>query len=191
MDFSRPLDDLTLAALKKRCRLTQERVYRDYSRAAWTLGVRLSGCEAQAWDAVQAGFVRAFERIAQLREAAAFGPWLRRLIVNQVMDQHRRGLESLAPDHDLAGDSFPHEACLDLEKALARLAPLDRAVLWLHDVEGLTHAEIAELAGQTASWSKSRLSRTRARVRSWLEPEQNETTDLSLEPIHTTKTRSA
>lgn len=172
MDFSRPLDDLSLAALKKRCRLTQERVYRDYASAAWTLSVRLSGCEAQAWDAVQAGFVRAFERIGQLRDAASFGPWLRRLIANQVMDQHRRAFESL-PEHDeRSTEAGSPEAVIDLEQALARLQPLDRAVLWLHDVEGLTHAEIAELAGQTPSWSKSRLSRTRARMRDWLQADE-------------------
>ena len=184
MDFSRPLDDLSLAALKKRCRKTQERVYRDYASTAWTLGMRLSGCEARAWDAVQAGFVRAFERIGQLRDAGAFGPWLRRLIVNQVMDQHRRGFVALPADHERAADLAAPEVGLDLEQALARLEPLDRAVLWLHDVEGLTHAEIAELAGQTPSWSKSRLSRTRARMRGWLEsdkpkPAESETTELT------------
>lgn len=179
MDFSRPLDDLSLAALEKRCRRTQERVYQDYASAAWTLSLRLSGCEARAWDAVQAGFVRAFERIVQLREPAAFGPWLRRLIVNEVMDQHRRGFETLPPDHDLASEPFPHEACIDLEQALSRLDPLDRTVLWLHDVEGMTHAEIAELVSQTTSWSKSRLSRTRARLRAWLEADASEATEIS------------
>jgi len=59
---------------------------------------------------------------------------------------------------------------MDLERALARLDPLDRTVVWLHDAEGYTHAEIAELAGQTPSWSKTRLSRSRARLRPFLEP---------------------
>jgi RNA polymerase sigma-70 factor (ECF subfamily) len=169
MDFSQPLDELSLAALKKRCPKTQERVYRDYAGAAWTLGMRLSGCEAQAWDAVQAGFVRAFERIGQLRDPAAFGSWLRRLIVNQIMDQHRRRFEALPANHEAAGDEPLFEDGLDLEQALNRLDPMDRSVLWLHDVEGLTHVEIAELARQTPSWSKSRLSRARARVRPLLE----------------------
>jgi RNA polymerase sigma-70 factor (ECF subfamily) len=169
MDLSQPIDEFTLAALKKRCRRTQERVYRDYSSAAWTLGVRLSGCEAQAWDAVQAGFVRAFEKVGQLRDPAAFGPWLRRLIVNQVMDQHRRSLDALPDDFEaVAAEDLP-ERGLDLEQAMARLHVLDRSVLWLHDVEGLTHTEIAELAEQTPSWSKSRLSRARARIRRWLD----------------------
>lgn len=186
MDFSQPLDDLTLVALKKRCRKTQERVYRDYASAAWTLGMRLSGCEARAWDAVQSGFVRAFERIGQLRDARAFGPWLRRLIVNQVMDQHRRGFVALPAEHERAANLAAPEDGLDLEQALARLNPLDRAVIWLHDVEGLTHAEIAELAGQTPSWSKSRLSRTRARVRGWLEPDQPQPAEPETTAMHAT-----
>ncbi|MEE4296146.1 MAG: sigma-70 family RNA polymerase sigma factor [Wenzhouxiangella sp.] len=169
MDFSQPLDELTLAALRKRCRRTQERVYRDYSSAAWTLGLRLSGCEAQAWDAVQAGFVKAFERISQLRNPAAFGPWLRRLIVNQVMDQHRCSLEGLPPGFEAVAEDSALDHGLDLEQALNKLEVPDRSVLWLHDVEGLTHAEIADLAGQTVSWSKSRLSRARAKIRKWLD----------------------
>ncbi len=177
MDFSQPLDELTLAALRKRCRRAQERVYRDYSSAAWTLGMRLSGCEAQAWDAVQASFVRAFDKINQLRNPATFGPWLRRLIVNQVMDQHRRSLDALPPDFEAVSEGSATEHGLDLDQALNRLDLLDRSVLWLHDVEGLTHAEIAELAGQTASWSKSRLSRARAKIRKWLDAYRPEPTE--------------
>jgi len=171
MNFSTPIDEISLAALKRDCRRTQERVYRSYSTPAWNLALRLSGCEAQAWDAVQSGFVRAFERVGQLREPERFGPWLKRIIVNQVMDQHRQRFEALpegAEDEDF--ESPRHDQRMDLERALARLDPLDRTVVWLHDAEGYTHAEIAELAGQTPSWSKTRLSRSRARLRPFLEP---------------------
>jgi len=177
MDFSTPLDDISLAALKKDCRRTQEKVYRMFSPAAWTLAVRLSGCEAQAWDAVQAGFVRAFERVGQLRQADRFGAWLKRIVVNQVMDLNRRRFEAL-PENDGGSETtkpFNHDI-LDLEKALDRLDSMDRTVLWLHDAEGMTHAEIAELAGQTVSWSKSRLVRARARIRPFLE-------DAGREPV--------
>jgi RNA polymerase sigma factor (sigma-70 family) len=172
MNFSSGIDDISLAALKKACRATQERVYRAYAQPAWTLAVRLSGCEARAWDAVQSGFVRAFDRVSQLRQAERFGPWLRRIIVNQVMDQMRDRFEPIeaAGDEQATSDPAPGHA-LDLERALARLSPADRSVLWLHDAEGLTHGEIAELAGQSLSWSKSRLSRARARIRPLLESE--------------------
>ena len=170
MDFSTPIDDLSLAALKKDCRRTQERVYRMFAPAAWTLAVRLSGCEARAWDAVQSGFVRAFERAGQVRQADRFGAWLKRIIVNQVLDQHRQRLDPLEADFSDASTVTPdHVGQIDLERALERLRPLDRVVLWLHDAEGLTHGEIAGLADQTVSWSKSRLSRARARIRPFLE----------------------
>jgi RNA polymerase sigma-70 factor (ECF subfamily) len=170
MDFSTPLDDITLAALKRDCRRTQESVYRRFSPAAWTLAVRLTGCEALAWDAVQAGFVRAFERAGQVRQGQRFGAWLRRIIVNQVMDQHRRRLTALdESDDEPIIEARDHDGCIDLARALDRLDPVDRMVLWLHDAEGMTHTEIAELGGQSLSWSKSRLSRARARIRPFLE----------------------
>jgi RNA polymerase sigma-70 factor (ECF subfamily) len=172
MNFSTPIDEVSLAALKRDCRRTQERVYRAYSTAAWTLALRLSGCESLAWDAVQAGFVRAFEKAPQLRDAERFGAWLKRIIFNQVMDQHRQRFETLADgDEDDGVESPRHAQCMDLERALARLDPLDRTVVWLHDAEGYTHAEIAELAGHTPSWSKTRLSRARARLRPFLDSE--------------------
>ena len=48
---------------------------------------------------------------------------------------------------------------IDLSRALATLAPRTRAVVWLHDVEGLTHEEIARGFGRTVSYSKSQLAR--------------------------------
>jgi RNA polymerase sigma-70 factor (ECF subfamily) len=169
MDFSTPIDDLTLAALKRDCRRTQEKVYRSYSRPAWTLAVRLSGSEATAWDAVQNGFIKAFEKIAQLERADRFGAWLRRIVVNQVMDAGRRSMDGL-PEHFEPVEASPdHDGALDLMRALRRLDRLDRAVLWLHDVEGLTHGEIAETLDQSVPWSKTRLSRARAKARQWLQ----------------------
>jgi RNA polymerase sigma-70 factor (ECF subfamily) len=170
MDFSTPIDDVTLAALKRDCRRTQEKVYRAYSRPAWTLAVRLSGNEANAWDAVQSGFVKAFEKIAQLERADRFGAWLRRIVVHQVIDTGRRRLDPLPEGLEFGEDAPDHDGAVDLLRAVAKLEPIDRAVLWLHDVEGLTHAEIAETLEQSVPWSKTRLSRARARARQLLHP---------------------
>jgi RNA polymerase sigma-70 factor (ECF subfamily) len=41
-------------------------------------------------------------------------------------------------------------------------------VLWLYDVEGMTHAEIAAALNRSVPWSKTRLSRARARMRALL-----------------------
>ncbi|HET9514682.1 MAG TPA: sigma-70 family RNA polymerase sigma factor, partial [Gemmatimonadales bacterium] len=57
---------------------------------------------------------------------------------------------------------------MDLEAALERLSDTARAVVWLHDVEGYTHEEIANLMGKTVSFSKSQLARAHTRLRRWL-----------------------
>jgi len=57
---------------------------------------------------------------------------------------------------------------LDLDAALANLPSVARTVVWLHDVEGFTHKEIAVLMGRTESFSKSQLSRAYQRLRPML-----------------------
>ena len=59
---------------------------------------------------------------------------------------------------------------LDVERALALLSPTARAVVWLYDVEGYSHEEIAQSFGRSISFSKSQLARAHARLREWFEP---------------------
>jgi RNA polymerase sigma-70 factor (ECF subfamily) len=77
-----------------------------------------------------------------------------------------REWEPLEDDVGGAGEDVPLR--LDLEAALGRLPERSRAVVWLHDVEGYTHEEIAELMGMTTSFSKSQLARAHDRLRRWL-----------------------
>ena len=51
---------------------------------------------------------------------------------------------------------------------MTRLSDTARAVVWLHDVEGYTHDEIARMMDRTVSFSKSQLARAHARLRGWL-----------------------
>ena len=57
---------------------------------------------------------------------------------------------------------------MDREAARERLGETSRAVVWLHDVEGYTHEEIAGMMGKTVSFSKSQLARAHTRLRRWL-----------------------
>ncbi len=54
---------------------------------------------------------------------------------------------------------------IDLDRALARLSPVTRTVVWLYDVEGWSHEEIARSFERTVSFSKSQLARGHARLR--------------------------
>lgn len=54
---------------------------------------------------------------------------------------------------------------IDLDRALAKLSPVTRSVVWLYDVEGWSHDEIARAFDRTVSFSKSQLARGHARLR--------------------------
>ena len=58
---------------------------------------------------------------------------------------------------------------VDLERALESLPESARIVVWLYDVEGMSHQEIADLFGRSVSFSKSRLARAHQSRRVWLE----------------------
>jgi RNA polymerase sigma-70 factor (ECF subfamily) len=88
-------------------------------------------------------------------------PWHRGL---EWLDQDPGGADRLPAS---AGDpAAPFDAAL--ERALMRLPALSRAVVWLHDVEGFTHADIGFALGRTPSFSKSQLARAHRRLRELL-----------------------
>ena len=84
--------------------------------------------------------------------------------VNWTVD---RDTDELVDDIAHAGKDSP-ALRMDLEAALERLGDTSRAVVWLHDVEGYTHDEIANMMGKTVSFSKSQLARAHTRLRRWL-----------------------
>ena len=63
---------------------------------------------------------------------------------------------------------------LALEAALAKISSTARTVVWLHDVEGYTHKEIARLMGKSTSFSKSQLARAHERLKGYLDDERTE-----------------
>jgi RNA polymerase sigma-70 factor (ECF subfamily) len=88
-------------------------------------------------------------------------PWHRGL---EWLDKDPGGADRL-PGREGSADA-PMDAAL--ERALMTLPALSRAVVWLHDVEGYTHADIGFALGRTPSFSKSQLARAHRRLRGLL-----------------------
>jgi RNA polymerase sigma-70 factor (ECF subfamily) len=147
-----------------------EKIYRKFHTPAFTVAVRICKCRELAQDVTQEAFIRALKRMHQIRGDSPFWGWLRRVIVNHAISELRKlprhdavELEDYMAPSDGDQDRLGH--CMDLEQALGQLSDEDRMVVWLHDVEGYKHREIAQLAGKTESYSKTRLNRARARLR--------------------------
>jgi len=159
-----------------------EAIYRAFELPVRTLARRLVPRRAAADDLTQDVFVEVLTRLSQFDGRGSFAGWLRAITVNRCLMHLRspwqRARRALDPEDEQAwadpGAEHPvkdRSRLLDLERALARLGPTPRVVVWLHDVEGYTHAEIGALFGATASFSKSQLARAHERLRSLLEPD--------------------
>jgi RNA polymerase sigma-70 factor, ECF subfamily len=144
-----------------------------HSASLYRLALTLTREPATAEELVQETFLRALERGDQLRDPAAAGAWLRRVLHNLAVDRLRRTSRELLVDEveerwredaytvDAAAVVARAETRDELEDALVHL-PFDyRAAVLLHDVEGWTVREIAQAAGVGLAAAKQRLRRGR------------------------------
>jgi RNA polymerase sigma-70 factor (ECF subfamily) len=155
-------------------------IYQAFSSPVYSLAARMTGSRSAAEDILQDCFLEVMKGLPGFRGDAALGTWIRRIAVSRSLMYLRTAWRRRATlFRDLARDDgtdweppAPRPADLgtnlDLEQALARLSDVSRIVVLLHDVEGYTHAEIAALMGLSESFSKSQLSRARARLRGFL-----------------------
>ncbi|HTT43643.1 MAG TPA: sigma-70 family RNA polymerase sigma factor [Steroidobacteraceae bacterium] len=161
-----------------------EALYRAVAPATLTLIRRLVGQRTLAEDLFQDTMMIMFERLPQFRAEAPLGAWLRQIALSRCLmylrSPWRRARLCLEPIDTavtaevaaLVTPSYRSEL-IDLERALASLAPTARAVVWLYEVEGYSHQEIAQAFGRSISFSKSQLARAHARLRHCLQPEEH------------------
>jgi RNA polymerase sigma-70 factor (ECF subfamily) len=156
-----------------------EALYHAHADAIYALCRRMVADEREARDLVQDVFVRAWERLTTFRGQSALATWLHRLAVNVALEQLRRTRRDAARLIEGDGEVLDaagarHEAAradvrMDLDAALTRLPPGARTVFVLHDVEGYSHEEIAELTGIAAGTSRVQLFRARRTLMRFLD----------------------
>jgi RNA polymerase sigma-70 factor (ECF subfamily) len=158
-----------------------EIIYRAFATPVYSICLRFTRIPANAEDLVQETFIEIMRSIANFRGEAALGSWIRRIAVTKSLMFLRSAWtarsQTLAEGFDdvTAGDNLSHgisrhpDDAIDLDAALANLPDVSRTVVWLHDVEGFTHKEIASFMGKTESFSKSQLSRAYQRLKPMLD----------------------
>lgn len=170
--FQIDLPDTVLARARRGELAALEAIYRLFERPAYTLALRVTAHREDAREVVHDAMLRMFERIAQFRSDAPFWAWLRQIVVNEALMRLRRNRGIHLDELDEAAEPICNApapwqgvASRELETALEQLPALTRSVVWLYHVEGYTHPEIAELTGNTVSFSKSQLARGTQRLR--------------------------
>jgi RNA polymerase sigma factor (sigma-70 family) len=121
-------------------------------------------------DATQETLIVVLRRLGSLREPAALFGWVRTIAIREAVRVARsasRATPADLPDLPAPGDP---ELAADIADVLARLAPEQRAVLVLRDVEGFDEQRASELLEIPAGTVRSRLFRARNSFRkAWTE----------------------
>ena len=172
--FEIELDDLTLARARRGDLDACESIFRKFNQPAYSVAYRVCQCRELAQEITQEAFITVFRKLGQFRGDAPFWGWLRRVVVNHAISSLRKAPKAdpveLQDFHGKAESASDQVGlAMDLESALAVLGAKDRTIVWLHDVEGYNHREIADLFGKTESFSKTRLSRARSQLRDLLD----------------------
>lgn len=145
-----------------------------YDRTARTLRAylsRVTGDSALADDLLQESYYRFLRAKGDYTSEAHRRNALFRIATNLIHDSRRRARSApvaVAPDQDRlaahAGTAEAAERSADLRRAMARLKPRERELLWLAYAQGSSHREIAESLGLRAGSIKPLLHRARKRL---------------------------
>lgn len=141
---------------------------------------RITGNDMDAEDVLQESFVNAFRNLKSYKGTAAFGSWLKRIVVNNAINlvkKRRFEFESVdhQPDVEMLTDKiedsdFSYEVSR-VKEGIAKLPDGYRVVITLYLLEGFDHKEIAEVLGVTESTSKSQYNRAKKKLREILDNE--------------------
>ncbi len=161
--------------------LAHGELYQMFSQAVLTLARGFCKNQSSAEDVVHNTFVKLIDKISTFEYRAPFGMWLRQIAVTESLMYLRKQKKhswvstdeySFFETSDDAVESLPFSAqeSVDFTEAQGLKRQLSdvmrdlpehvRLILWMKEVEGYTHAEIAEMVGKTASYSKSVVARS-------------------------------
>jgi len=164
---------------------------RPYERRVYVMALSFLRNEADAEDAAQEAFLKAFRNLASFRGEAKFGTWLVSITLNEARSRIRHRdtikMESLDEPPDDEGPISPallrdwreipsevlerKEVSLLLHQAVTALPPIYREVFTLRDVEGMSVNEAAGALDISIASVKVRLHRARMMLQKTLAPQ--------------------
>jgi RNA polymerase sigma-70 factor (ECF subfamily) len=156
-----------------------EALYREYSGRVYSLCLRKTNDVGDAEDLTQEVFLQVYRKVNSLRDEVAFKSWLFRVTMNIILMHFRKRRHWASSLYFLDNETSPIldvsktlicPACepaerIALARAIGGLPKCRRTVLVLHDIEGMSHREIAESLGVSLNTAKSNLCRARRQLR--------------------------
>jgi RNA polymerase sigma-70 factor (ECF subfamily) len=174
------------AALAERARNGDERAFeelvRQYQGLAFRTAYLLTGSSADAEEAAQAGFLKAWAALPRFRRGSEFRPWLLRIVANEAHNRRRstsrrEALSRRIVAQDASGGAVPSPEAVALVEerrhshleAVNRLDERDRDVIACRYFLELSEQETADVLGVRRGTVKSRTARALERLRGEVE----------------------
>ena len=144
----------------------------------------------EAREAVQDTFIRAYEQLADFRDGADFGTWLRAICRFMVLTRIRNAIRERAHKNNYAtqidllvlkhceegADETTSDTLAHLRSCLEQLGDASRTLVNDRYAAGMNSRELAEKTGRTVTWVTSTLSRVRKTLRNCIEAKKEEET---------------
>ncbi|WP_299676720.1 RNA polymerase sigma factor [uncultured Tenacibaculum sp.] len=173
--------DILIYQCKKGNRKAQMHIYDKYCNAMFTVACRYLPDE-EAKDAMQEGFLKAFLNIQTFKKDKTFGAWLKRIIINQCIDQLKKKKIKTSFIEEVQLEIVDDEDWLfdtqitkqEILQAIDQLSEKYQLVVKLYLLEGYDHSEISQILGIEVKTSRTQLRRGKLQLRELLKKHFNE-----------------
>ncbi len=168
--FDLTIDEVTFKAACKNKTAAQKRIYEMFSSSVYTLVYRITGNQADALDISQEVFIKVLTKLNQSKSPKLLGFWIRKIAINTAITFVKKNARLVTNINfkEKTIDGNITETLSSLDFALKQLPNTSRTVLWLYEVEGLSHQDIASVFNKSISFSKTHLSRAKNLAQSLL-----------------------
>ena len=153
----------------------QYRLYKLYAKSMFNIAIRMMNSHEEAEDILQDSFVDAFSRLGSFRYESSFGSWLKRIVINNCLNELNRKKAELQFfedmsmfDHEQEDEEIDYTEGLNVEsikKAMEELPNGARMIFSLYLLEGYDHVEISEILKISKSNSKSQYMRAKRKIK--------------------------
>ena len=166
-----------------------DQLVQKYREHIFSVIYNMTSNREDASDLTQETFIKAFQAVARFKGKSSFFTWIYRIAINTTMTflkkrNRRRFISYEKIDEEVSNNeiferltaknrsekgALIHELQEKLNDSLQKLSPKHRTVVVLHEIEGLDHAEIAQITKTSVGTVRSRLHYAKQQLQSYLQ----------------------